>query len=65
MERLPGLRRSERKLRAAEERGHVLAPQSFVALFGPGQGEALCGRGTNRPEGELSIGSGVAVGKGD
>jgi hypothetical protein len=57
--------RPERKLRAADERGHVFASQAFVASLGAGSGEALCGRGTNRPEAERSIGSAVAWGEGD
>ena len=56
---------SKRKLRAVGERGHVFASQSFGALLGAGRGEALCGRGTNRPEAERSSASAVTLKKSD
>ena len=65
MERLRTLPHSQRKLRAVGERGHVFASQSFGALLGAGRGEALCGRGTNRPEAERSSASAVTLKKSD
>jgi hypothetical protein len=65
MDRLQMLPPSKRKLRAVGERGHVFASQSFGVSLGTGAGEALCGRGTNRPEAERWSGSAVALGKGD
>jgi len=53
--------RSERKVRAANERGDVFASQSLGALLGVGSGGALCGPGTNRPDAERSIGWAVGL----
>ena len=57
--------RSKRKLRAVGERGHVFASQAFGAVLNVGRGEALCGRGTNRPEAERSSASPVTLEKSD
>jgi len=65
MERLRMIPRSEGKLRAAAGRGHVFALQSLVVSLGAAPGEALCGRGTNCPEAERSIGSAATLEKGD
>ncbi len=55
----------ERKLRAVGVGGHLFALQALVSLLHMRASEALCGRGTNRPEGERSTGSAVSAGMGD